>query len=658
VTTPGVSALECHLVDISCMPSVSVSLTLGYLQACAQADPRIPESVRFSMHCHYISSSPQEIFGSMREQFSGSSRHIAGFTIYFWNKEISLAIAREIKKHFPGTLVVFGGNEVTNHGAALLGPESPVDIVVNGEGERVFTNLLAAWCEGAADYSQVKGLTYMGPSGLVNTEPQPRIDKMDEVPSPFQTGILSPEKIASSKIVIYEMSRGCPFECAFCYWGGAVGQRTRRFSLERIRTDLEIIIANMNQGATLFLADANFGMVKDDVEAARIITDLIRQHDKSIYMFANWAKNTSRRVVEVARILFDSKVIASVTLSAQSLNPETLKVAHRSNIPFAYYQQLQTEFRQAGIPTYTELIFGMPEETYQSFRQGVESIVSVGGTPVIYPLLLLNNTEFSRSDVRELYSITTRSMPYQMFDPSMQVETVVGHAKLTYQEWLRGMTLALVVALFYCGLLKFILTRLNRVTGASYGGMLDALLDYGMGAKIQASPLFQKVFTNFVSSWDVPSSYDAGLIEQILGRDSIQDHVHYQALMKIAVYDSKVAKDLVEELANHLYETSGASEIVGRQEFSSWVQYQQVLIEALRAVATDSREVIAPALTSEQIAQYSEDDVAIRENDAIMLRVRPELWGSDFDTMVLGIYHGSVDTLRMFESAAREVSVA
>ncbi|HEU0079858.1 MAG TPA: cobalamin-dependent protein, partial [Longimicrobiaceae bacterium] len=344
---------HCHLVDLSCMSGVRASLALGYLQAYALTDDVVREAFRFHRHVWSLS----EPFETLAERVLEAIREaggadVVGLTTFFWNRALNLGLSARIKREYPHAVIVLGGNEVTNQGEEVLTESLDVDFVVHGEGEVTFRDLLRELASPSPDPSRVAGLSWRGADGTVLTSPpRGRLAELDEIPSPFLTGLLSPAELGDTRTLVYEFSRGCPFRCAFCHWGAAVNTPTRRFSLARIEADLDYIIRNMPRGGTLFLADANFGMVQQDVEIARIMVDLLQRHDKSIYLFANWSKNTTSRVVEAARVLFQGRMIAGVTLSAQSLNEEALRFASRKNIKFDYYRSLQSEFRALGIPT-------------------------------------------------------------------------------------------------------------------------------------------------------------------------------------------------------------------------------------------------------------------------------------------------------------------
>jgi radical SAM superfamily enzyme YgiQ (UPF0313 family) len=624
--------LNCHLVDLTCIPDIKLSLALGYLEAYALADASIRERVRFHKHCYYIGDGIESITQSFLAKFDGgdaSPPDVVGFTIYFWNNELSRRMARAIKERFPSALIIFGGNDVTNQGEGLLRESNFVDVVCNGEGERVFKNFLTQVLSGEPDLGEVRGLTFRGRDGSVLTTPgEDRISDLGEIPSPFLTGVFSGRDVKNSRVIVYEFSRGCPYKCSFCYWGGAINTRVRRFSLDRIGRDLSFILEHMEENSTLFLADANFGMVDHDVEIARLLAGTLRGVNKSVFLFANWAKNTTRRVVEAARILFEGRLITSVTLSAQSLNDEALLHAQRKNIPFEYYRKLQAEFNDLGIPTYTELLLGMPGESYDSFMEGVERVIESGGHPVIYPLLLLNNTDYARPEVRERFSLRTRLMPYQMFSDYAQVEVVVGHSRLSYEEWLRALSLRLIISVFNHGVLKHVLSKIHETHGIPFVRMCECIHGYVSGGRLRSEPRVEPLFRNYVESWGDYRRYDAELIRGILGRRFIEDHVHYQAIMKVILAGGASSDAFVEEVSRFVAAELCGEGFASGDALRGWIAEQQAIVRAM--------------------ARIAKNDAGVAGAD-----IRPELFGTAFDTFVLGIYHGSIDTLRLFEPAAR-----
>lgn len=603
---------DCHLIDLSCMSGARVSLTLGYLQAFSQTDDAVRTSFQFHRHVGFLAEPfeivAERILEDLRE-IGGAD--VVGMTTFFWNRASNLKLAARIKQDYPHAVVVLGGNDVTGQGEAILAQHSDVDFVVHGEGEVTFRELLREIVSPSPDPSRVSGLSWRGADGIIHTsEPRARLVSLDDIPSPFQTGLFSPDEILETRTLVYEFSRGCPFKCAFCHWGAAVNTPTRRFSLARIAADLDIIIRYMPRGGTLFLADANFGMVQQDVDIARIMIELLQRYDKPIYFFANWSKNTTSRVIEAARVLFQGRMITSVTLSAQSLSTEALRIASRKNIRFEYYQELQKEFRSLGIPTYTELILGLPGEGYQSFIDGVERILIEGGNPVIYPLLLLNSTEFSLPEVRREHGLRTRWMPYQGFQEDAMAEVVCAHDQLSPDEWLRALCVRLVISVFYNALLKRVLTEVHSHYAIPFTTMCEWLWDHISTHGIRADALLHSLFENYAESWKDYHAYDPALVERVIGRGGIPDHVHYQAILRVVLGHRTTARALVQEMSDVVSVGLTDTGVALPGIWMDWVNEQHGIIE--------------------QIAKRA---------------FHPDEGG--FDTFVLAIYHGSVDTLTL-----------
>jgi radical SAM superfamily enzyme YgiQ (UPF0313 family) len=633
--------LSCHLVDLTVLRT-SVSLTLGYLQAFAEADPRIAGRCHFSRHCRLLDGGLEPGWQEIRRSIDNaqSERHVFGFTNFFWNRRVNVALAKRIKTVLPDALVVFGGNDVTDQAETLLADDSPVDVVVNGEGELIFANLLARYLETGSDFYTVNGVSFRdGRKGIVTTAPQPRIDELDSIPSPFLGGLFSEEALAASPDITYEFSRGCPFKCAFCFWGGAIGTKTRRFSRDRIKHDLEFIVSHAGPGTKIWMADANFGMIDADVETAHVLADLVQKHKKQVLMVTNWAKNTTKRVIEAATVLYRQGIITAISLSAQSLNDEVLKIADRKNIPFEYYRTLQEHFKNLGVPTYTELIFGMPGESYESFLNGVAAVISTGGTPVLHPLLLLNNTEYNNPQMRKQYGIKSR---LTRFSRHGDADILIGHDRLPYEDWLKGMGLRLIVPVLYCGILKFIIRQLNAVHGLSYAEMLNRLVQYCMEGRVESHLLFRNIFLHYIDAWNTSQCGEA----------------HYGTLMRVILRDTNAASQLISELAEFLV---GGVSGERSSEFTHWVEYQKLLLRGMSQVALSGAWEAKTDLEGSLLSEYAGYYVAQDTGSCRRLMVRADYRSCSLDDFLSRVLFGGIDTLQIFtklESAPVPASAA
>ena len=198
---------------------------------------------------------------------------VVGFSFYTWNAAEFLALARQLKAALPGLLIIAGGPHV-QQAEDYLDSEA-IDLVFLGEAEASFQEFLD--CPDPAHWSGIPGLAYLADGAPVRTPARERFTDLDRLPSPLDVLELTDERgLPRYQSIAYETSRGCPFRCAFCEWGtGAIGSRMYQWSLARIRRDWEKIVAAGIKD--IWLADSNFGALKQDLEKARIIVELKKE---------------------------------------------------------------------------------------------------------------------------------------------------------------------------------------------------------------------------------------------------------------------------------------------------------------------------------------------------------------------------------------------
>jgi len=570
---PSGNARQVHLVELTALPDVRYSVTLGYLQAAAQADPWLARACDFRRHVHHQQASRFEavcdqVLSEMDDPL------VAAFTVYFWNRAQSLELARRVKERWPGCWVIVGGNDVTHQTEAVFAEAPHVDVLVHGEGELRFRDLLQRVLVAAGepvpaglsavgalpadlrpgDLGDVPGISYRSGSGadrtLVTTRPAERIADLDDVVSPLLSPVYPDADLAASQIIVYETNRGCPYSCAFCYWGGATNAKVRQFPMPRIEAELERIVRTAKQGATLFIADANFGLLARDSQIAQFIVDACARHRKRLLVMTNWAKNTTERVLHIAELLHSAGLTGAITLSAQSFDQDVLDIAKRSNIRVENYRRLQAQFRERGIPTYTDLIWGLPGESRRSYQDGIEEVLAAGGSPVVYPLLLLNNTEFTHERFRTDHGLRSRRLPADVGNPELEADVVVEHSGMTFEDWLWGMELRIPLGLFQKALMRCTLRYLHHVTGVRQVDLLEQLRQYL--TQSCSDPVVRSAVRNFTVAWRDPQRFDRAGLERELGAWSIPEEMHYQAALHRVLTDPGRLRGFLTEALEYL----------------------------------------------------------------------------------------------------------
>lgn len=428
--------------------TVFLPLVSGLLQAYAQTKAVIRENYQF-MPFIFIRDNPERILS----QYQNPS--VAAFSASMWNMNLSLAVAKGVKEKFPACLVVFGGPQVPKD--EFLGRYPFVDIAVRGEGEQIFADLLVRLLV-ARDLGGIGGISYRDPgNNIVRNEEYPLIEDLDIFPSPCLEGLFD-QLLASGMNfqAIVETNRGCPFRCSFCFWSQG-SKRYRFYSLDRIRRIIDWCGRKKIKYA--FCADSNFGMIKHDLEIANYVVETKAKYGFPEKFRACYGKNVEDRIFRIGKLFTEHDLIKGVSISRQSNSPEVLQNIGRNNVNMSVYSSLQRKFSKDNIPTYTELILGLPGETYESFLSGIEEILEADPKSqlYIYPLQVYPNTEMAGLSYQERFGIKTILLPISEGHASIRMpeqvteweELVISTASMSVKEWKGAMVLSWVGQLLH-----------------------------------------------------------------------------------------------------------------------------------------------------------------------------------------------------------------
>ena len=326
---------------------------------------------------------------------------VAGFSVYTWNADVFLSATQELRKQCPELLVVAGGPHVQYAKDYLY--EDGIDVVVQGEGEQTFQELLD--CKSRSDWHTIKGLAFLENGQLVKTAERERAKDLDEHPSALDVVPLTNAKGEPLYTrVAYETTRGCPFKCSFCEWGtGAIGTKMYQHSLERIRSDLERLVdAGVRD---IWLCDSNFGALREDLDKAKIIVELRKRTGRPGTFGTSWSKNHNERVQQIVLMLQRHGLLQQYVLALQTLTPLALKLSNRKNMRSNQYEPIAKRMAEQKVPISTELIWGLPGDNLAEFEQNLDRLSRVFPNINIYGYTMLPGTEFFER--REEYQVET-----------------------------------------------------------------------------------------------------------------------------------------------------------------------------------------------------------------------------------------------------------
>lgn len=380
-----------------------------------------------------------------------------GFSVYTWNAAEFLALARQLRGLAPGLTLIAGGPHV-QQAEDYLGAEA-LDVIFLGEAEVTFQEFLDSGSKAA--WHGIDGLAFLEGEQLVRTAARARCQELDRFPSPLDVLELTfPDGSPRYDAIAYETSRGCPFKCAFCEWGtGAIGSKMYQWSLPRIRDDWEKITAAGI--ANIWLADSNFGALKQDLAKAQMIVELKERSGLPRSFATSWSKKHSRQVQEIALLLHRNQLLPHYQLALQTLTPEALRLSNRQNMSANEYQPIAKQMSEQGVPIAAELIWGLPGDNLADFERNLDTLLATFPAINIFGYTLLPGTEFYRR--REEYRI--EAIPVAGYGKA-KGEYVVGCHSFSRDEGEEGYFLISAHILLVHGHIMPLTTRLLALQSA------------------------------------------------------------------------------------------------------------------------------------------------------------------------------------------------
>lgn len=411
--------------------------------------------------------------------------YLVGFSSYLWNHEYNKTVAKSIKERYPACLTVFGGHNISGDSSVLM-ENSAVDILIHGEGEEVFERLLCALLTGES-LDSVPNISYRT-DGLTPVQTIRMPMTGSDYPSPYSAGVFDRILASHPEVKFHgtlETNRGCSNSCAFCDWGTHKAG-VKMFPIERVKQDIAWLSEHRIE--YVWGTDANFGQFERDNLIADWLIEAKASNGYPKSFRANYAKFNNRNVFELARRFSQADLSKSTTISLQSLSGEVLKNIHRSNMTLDHFSEVIKLYREAGIPTYSEMILALPGETYDSFTNGIGRLLDSGQHAVIevYDCVLLPNSTLAEKDYIGQHQIKTIRVPFFQYHSeeaddcvTEYTDIVVSTSTLPPEDWVRCKLFSTAVQSMHClGLLRCFALYLRHEKGIPYSSFYSSLVQW------------------------------------------------------------------------------------------------------------------------------------------------------------------------------------
>ncbi|MFR9310895.1 DUF4080 domain-containing protein [Hydrogeniiclostridium mannosilyticum] len=288
---------------------------------------------------------------------------VVAFSCYLWNISLVRRLCVELKKLLPSLHIWLGGPEVSYNSGSFLRENPAVDLVLIGEGEETFRQLLSSLNEGG-NPTDVPGIAYRASGAIYQTNPA---KPMDLAALPFAYEDLSAVK---NKILYFETSRGCPFHCSYCL--SALTPGVRFVPLAQACSFLRRFLqAGVRQ---VKFVDRTFNC--NPAHADGILSYLI-QNDNGVTNFhfeiaADILADSTIALIQSAR-----KELFQFEVGIQSTCAQTLEAIHRSCNNRLVFQKVGQLLAPGNAHIHVDLIAGLPLEDYQRFARSYDEVFAL-----------------------------------------------------------------------------------------------------------------------------------------------------------------------------------------------------------------------------------------------------------------------------------------
>lgn len=438
---------------------------------------------------------------SIVNYISNTKPDIIGFSVYMWNESLFNQVAKQIRQLFPNITIIFGGPQCDIKYNENYFREKPyVDLVAPGDayGEIIWRQIL--------DSISING--YLNPSEVCYSYyPDTNYNVIYNSTPIDKKGFKWPKNVFASQhnhLVDYlktaekpvwgliETSRGCPYKCSFCDWGGGVYTKVNKKDFGIVLGELEWLAKN--QADHLYITDANFGLFDIDIEYIKHTIRLKKKYGFPTRVVIQATKTKIDNLRKIYELLSENDMMFHYRIAVEDINQEVLKNVDRVDFSFEEKTKMCLELQAKNYyPIVLEGILGLPGSSLKMVLNDINVIIS---NKLIYPLshswILLPETPAYAPDYREKFKLETvknkdySSFPipvvikdgfesdtgvlYNVDSDQITTEYVVSTMSYTKEEWAQMYIVQnMVTATYNTGILNPIADYLHKTHNVSYG---------------------------------------------------------------------------------------------------------------------------------------------------------------------------------------------
>lgn len=372
-------------------------LPLSYGMLLAYAQSKL-DRAEFDLKLRLIESE-----SSLQKNFVTGAQNVLLCSNYFWNVKSNLDLSKKAKQLDPNCVTIHGGPSTPKYQLAceeFLSVNEHIDIAVRGEGEITLVEALSAIKKQTHKSAVINGATVVSDGKIVRHPERSLIKDVNSIPSPYLTGIFDSVDTTKWWGIPIETNRGCPYVCAYCDWARS---KVRAYDFDRVISEIEWVSKNRHN--VLYLIDANFGILRRDIDIARKICDISRESGFPKSVEACFSKNAKESLLNIVQTFTSAGLVTRGIVGVQTRDERTLNSIMRKNIRMQDTDKIGATFRKLGLKLHVDLMLGLPSATVDSYMADLRYYYNQPYAVGIHRAVLTPNSPMAEPSFKMRYKL-------------------------------------------------------------------------------------------------------------------------------------------------------------------------------------------------------------------------------------------------------------
>lgn len=364
---------------------------------------------------------------------------IFGISLYVWNHTVALKTADWVRKEFPNCIIISGGpHQYFKHESTWFADNPFLDASLAGDdyGELTICDILDQF-ESRENFrwNQIHAVVYPNKNKTLILQSKKTANKRhfswnySAYTEQYQHFVDYRDCLLAYDqnyrfVGALETTRGCPYACSFCDWGGGTASKVVAKDMQYVKQEIDTL--NKLQVNEIFCCDANFGILKErDIDVMQYIASTKAKSGnkgfEAIY-FSGYAKTEIalpyiKKIIEI-EAQHNLKLPHTYKLSLQTLDKETLDNIDRTDISFEQHLEIAEHLKiKYGYDAYAEMVSGLPGITTDKFYHEISTFCQHNIGMSLYEWYLLPETPSYTKEYRDRFKLKTVKKLYGVHAP-------------------------------------------------------------------------------------------------------------------------------------------------------------------------------------------------------------------------------------------------